>query len=404
MNAALPAGLPSVLEGVLEGKVRESGRIVHLLERFNDEVLSLLGPATDALSRSSLEQVVVLVDDPRRRELLARFDVSIQLVLVPPHRDLLMQWRALAAAFARTLDDAPVKAIHLHGFVASLICEHALRKSPRVAPILYSPHDSRTLRSMRSLARLLRLAVRPLAPRREALAIGHGEHEARALRAHPHAAVRLVEGPVAGAFFDVEAHGARHPLVVAASRAHNVRAVETFDRLAVLLGSGGLKLAFNWLGPVNEVSLARLQAANVGVYDAVHDTERASRLAAGWVFVALGGERGFPLGVAEAMAVGLPCIAIDSPAHRDLVRHGETGYLCRGPSEIIDRIAQLIDTPRLRHRMGRAARRLASERFSEASFREALLAAYQVGGAWAGATAAETTLPPALPAAIQECP
>jgi hypothetical protein len=46
---------------------------------------------------------------------------------------------------------------------------------------------------------------------------------------------------------------------------------------------------------------------------------------------------------------------------------------------VIDRIAQLIDTPRLRQRMGRAARTLARERFGEASFREALLSAYQLG-------------------------
>src|SRR6185503_9063605 len=121
--------------------------------------------------------------------------------------------------------------------------------------------------------------------------------------------------------------------------------------------------AFNWIGPVNSVSSARLQAANVGLHEAPDDAERASRLSSGWLYVALGGNRGFPLCLAEAMAAGLPCVAIDSPFHRDIVRHGETGYLCRSQTEIIDRIAQLIDTPPLRQRMGRAARTIARERF-----------------------------------------
>ena len=354
------------------------GRVVHLLDRFTDEVFDLLGPTTAALSQSSVEQVVVVLDDPHRRELLTRFDDSIELVLVPPHSDLITQWAMLSNAFTYALGERPVKAIHMHGFVASLIGEYALRKVPQAVPIFYSPHDSRTLRPLRGVAALARLVAHAFMPRREALAIGHGAPEVRALHGMSHQTVRLVEGPVADPFFEIVGAPARHPLVIGASRTHNVRAVEAFDQLAVLLGGGALHLGFNWIGPVNSVSSARLQAANVGLYEASDELERASRLGSGWLYVALGGNRGFPLCLAEAMAAGLPCIAIDSPFHRDMVRHGETGYLCRSQTEVIDRIAQLIDTPRLRQRMGRAARTIARERFSEASFREALLSAYQI--------------------------
>ena len=386
------------------------GRVVHLLDRFTDEVFDLLGPTTAALSHSSVEQVVVVLDDPRRRALLARFDDSVELLLVPPHRDLLMQWGSLANAFAHALAERPVKAIHLHGFVASLIGEYALRKVPQAVPIFYSPHDSRTLRPLRGVATLARLIARLFLPHRDALAIGHGEPEVRALHSMAHQTVRLVEGPVTAPFFEVVGTPARHPLIIGASRTHNVRAVEAFDQLAVLLGGGALHLAFNWIGPVNSVSSARLQAANVGLHEAPDDAERASRLSSGWLYVALGGNRGFPLCLAEAMAAGLPCVAIDSPFHRDMVRHGETGYLCRSQTEVIDRIAQLIDTPRLRQRMGRAARTVARERFSEASFRDAVLSAYQladdrpvtVPDSSQNAGAAETA-PLAMPTA-QECP
>ena len=116
------------------------GRVVHLLERFTDEVFDLLGPTTSALSQSSVEQVVVVIDDPHRRSLLARFDQAVELVLVPPNDDLVTQWRMLCNAFAHTLEERPVKAIHLHGFVASLIGEYALRKVPQAVPILSLIH------------------------------------------------------------------------------------------------------------------------------------------------------------------------------------------------------------------------------------------------------------------------
>jgi len=152
------------------------------------------------------------------------------------------------------------------------------------------------------------------------------------------------------------------------------------------------------------------EAKRAGVPVDTISEEQASRLSSGWLYVALGGNRGFPLCLAEAMAAGLPCVAIDSPFHRDIVRHGETGYLCRSQTEVIDRIAQLIDTPRLRQRMGRAARTVARERFSEASFRDAVLSAYQladdrpvtVPDSSQNAGAAETA-PLAMPTA-QECP
>jgi glycosyltransferase involved in cell wall biosynthesis len=388
------------------------GRVVHLLERFDDEVFDLLGPTTATLSQSSVDQVVVVIDEPSQRPLLGRFDESIELMLVPPHHDLLTQWRLLRDAFAHVLAERPVKAIHLHGFLASLIGEYALRNVPQAVPIFYSPHDSRTLRLLRGVATLVRMAARAFLPRRDMLALGHGAPQVRALHGRAHQTVRLVEGPVTAPFFEVTGTPARQPLIIAASRVHNPRAVEGFDQLAVLLGGGALHMAFNWLGPVNAVSSARLLGANVGVYEAQDDAERASRLAGGWLYVALGGDRGFPLCLAEAMAAGLPCVALDTPFHRDMVRHGETGYLCRNQIEVIDRIAQLIDTPRLRQRMGRAARTIARERFSEAAFREALLAAYQLGEEMPvpvtmpdpahGAGAADAS-PLALPTP-QECP
>lgn len=361
---------------VAEALRSQEPRVVHLATHLDRGVVDLLGPATVALARSGSEQTVVVIDHRAGRALLPRLAEATDIVLVPPRRNPLAQWRALSAAFARTVLAQRPDAVHLHGLTASLLGERVLVGLDSSTPALYSPHVGGVRGAPSPLAVLARLLGRSGKGSATARAIGHGTAEAELLELQGHQSVAVVEGPVDRAYFDVTQHAARLPLIVSASRTGDVRAAEAFDQLAVLLGGDGLGLAFNWIGPVDAVSAARLKAAGVGVFDSARHTERASRLAAAWMFIGLAGKRGFPLCLAEAMAAGLPCVALDTPAHRSLVRHGETGYLCRSQAEVIDRIAQLSDAPDLRERMGRAGRALARERFGQERFEHTLFAAY----------------------------
>jgi glycosyltransferase involved in cell wall biosynthesis len=76
------------------------------------------------------------------------------------------------------------------------------------------------------------------------------------------------------------------------------------------------------------------------------------------------GYEGLPNVVMEAMAAGVPPVVTDIPGNRDLVQHGQTGYLV----PVADRAAfarwtqKLLDDPELARRLGRAAReRMQSE-------------------------------------------
>lgn len=74
---------------------------------------------------------------------------------------------------------------------------------------------------------------------------------------------------------------------------------------------------------------------------------------------------GHPKALLEAMACGVPVIAADSPGIREVVRHGETGYLCGSSSESIqEAIETLHNDPALRARLGRAARKYVVDNFS----------------------------------------
>src|SRR5262249_44953898 len=70
------------------------------------------------------------------------------------------------------------------------------------------------------------------------------------------------------------------------------------------------------------------------------------------------------LKVLQYMAAGLPVVANPVGVHREMVRHGETGYLASTPEQWIEAVGRLRRDPGLRRRMGRAGRRLLGSRYT----------------------------------------
>ncbi len=65
-------------------------------------------------------------------------------------------------------------------------------------------------------------------------------------------------------------------------------------------------------------------------------------------------DEGRPQVMIEAMAAGLPILATDLPAHRDLLVDGQTGCLVRTRNELV-RMLDLLDDPQENLRIGKAA-------------------------------------------------
>ena len=66
-------------------------------------------------------------------------------------------------------------------------------------------------------------------------------------------------------------------------------------------------------------------------------------------------DEGRPQVMIEAMAAGLPILATDLPAHRDLLVDGRTGCLVRTRDELV-RMLDLLDDPQENLRIGKAAK------------------------------------------------
>ncbi|WP_083748810.1 glycosyltransferase [Pelomonas sp. KK5] len=347
------------------------GRVVHVLGTLTDEVFSFLGPAAQAVARSGREQSVVMIDLAEHRHHMARLHESAELVLVPSERNPFKQWSALHQGCCTAMARGPLHAVHLHGLMPALVGAQAVRAvHAHGAPVFFSPHGSVVLGKLRSAERLLRALISTA----RSSAIVNVPQESRVFE--DWASSELVESPVAEVFFTRPRREARHPLVITGGRSQSPRSAELMAQLAVLLGGSDLRIGFNWIGSVDAVSKVRLNAAGVSIFEIDGDADCAARLGPGWVYVAPGPTRGFPLFLAEAMAAGLPSVAFDCVQHRELIEDGESGFLCKTQHEMIDRIAALIDDATLRHRIGQAAQATARRRFGESQFGEKILAAY----------------------------
>jgi glycosyltransferase involved in cell wall biosynthesis len=355
-----------------EPAASKSGRVVHLVGRLSEPVFGFLRPATEAIAQTGVEQCVVLRDDPRSLPWVAQFDAGVHLVTTPDGPGLIRRWRATRDVYRQVFAERSPTAVHLHGVRAWLGGAGLARRANPQVRLYYTPSTGWT--------RGPGLALWWLAQR---LAGGAGARSIVELGADPGSpppggAVEVIESPVGRVFLETPPNTARRPLIVTSSGVDQPRSALTFAQLAVLLGDESLGMSFNWFGATEAESRAALKAANVGVFDVKNERERAQRLSCGWVYLAAGDAPGFPLFLVEAMALGLPCIAPDTPFMRSVIRHRESGILCRNSTEIRQAIAELIDAPALRQRLGAAARADVQQRFGEGRFRESVLSAYEL--------------------------
>lgn len=100
-------------------------------------------------------------------------------------------------------------------------------------------------------------------------------------------------------------------------------------------------------------------------------------LAAADVFAFPSRFEGMPNAVMEAMAAAVPVVASDIPAHRTLLRPGETGFLARDPDEFADRTSALFSDADLRNRIGAAAQSWIRSELTFERVRDRYLALYR---------------------------
>lgn len=349
-------------------------RLLHIVGKVTDEVFSFLGPATQALSNSGHAQHIVTIDSPLHRHHVEQFDVHATVTRIPEASNPIVEWNAVRQACRSELAKGDIGALHVHGLLPLLVSSAASHSATTRAPIVYSPHGSRSLGNSRFMGRVAMWAARSVTRHGRPSAIVTLPREVAAFERWEVADV--IENPVADVFFSVARREAGKPLIVTGGRETSIRSVEIFSQLAVLLSGEELGLAFNWFGSVPVVAQEQMKAAGISILPILRDDEFADEVSKGWMYVAPGSTHGFPLFLAQAMAAGLPCVALDCDQHREIIEDGRNGFLCASEQEMVSVIAALVDDVALRRRMGALARATAEARFRMSQFEDKLMTAY----------------------------
>ena len=354
------------------------GHTVHVVGRLTPSVFSFLYPATQSIGATGAPQTVIAIDDDFGRANLGELRSDITVVAVPDQASPWARSRALYQHLADVSRRTRIAAMHLHGILPGLAGARLVRQLDDSAmQVFMSPYSSRALMGRSLLQPLLLGLVRLQMRQSRQQPIVNLKLDAKLMKSLASLPVRVVESAAADVFFDTPRNEARRPLLISGGRDESLLLAARFIQLAVLLGDDALALSFNWIGPAQTRTENAFRAAGIGHFRTASAAERAQRLGTAWLWVSPHEERGFPIGLVEAMACGLPCVAYDSEAHRDVLGDTGAGFLCTSQAEMMQRVAELVDSSELRRRMGEAGRVAATARFSERVFSRRLLQAYE---------------------------
>lgn len=346
--------------------------VVHVADLDDPEALQLLCHAAPVIANLGMNQVVVALTPCRGADLpwtaVPRAEVR------PLHSSgfsVFGKIRALQAEITKLSSERPLHAVHLHGVAPCLLGSQALKASPLHDRVLYSPHlsSSASLRATLLLGRLLH-------PQALQCAVTASLGEAHMLSQLLNRSAEVLPYPVSAVFFESARQEGVRPSILAGGS--GVEAVDSVTRLSVLLNGRDARVPVAWLGTAEARSRAQLEAANVRVLAAPDDAERSRSLARATAFVHIAPANRVPLAVAQAMAAGVPCLVSDTAAHRALIRHGETGFICASMRDYLEKLVLLLRDRPERERIGAAARADAERCFTALHFERAIIRAYRL--------------------------
>jgi glycosyltransferase involved in cell wall biosynthesis len=163
--------------------------------------------------------------------------------------------------------------------------------------------------------------------------------------------------------------GKRYVTIVANMR-HPVKDHGTFLRAAARVAFEFPDAAFLLAGEGELLDRLRELAAHLGLADRVHFLGRCQSvgdlLALSEVCVLSSVAEGFPNAVLEYMGAGRPVVSTDVGGIRELVRHGETGYIVPvgDEAEMSQKILSLLRDPGRAREMGIRGKAVIEQRFS----------------------------------------
>lgn len=192
------------------------------------------------------------------------------------------------------------------------------------------------------------------------------------LRGIARGVIHDIENPIDPACFEIQRNEERGRVFSTSVICRRKNPKALVDAVAQL--SPGLSVKLRLAGPIGEADYGESLKASirdrslterVKLLGCLPGPKVRGELAKAAVFALCSFEEGAPMGIAEAMAAGIPILASNRCGMPYMVRDGESGFLVNPEQsgEIAARLGELLENGELRRQMGRTARRFAEECF-----------------------------------------
>ncbi len=353
--------------------------VLHVVGHLTEAVFDILGPTCAALHAEGRPQSLLVLEDNTLMRLSIRLNNAIQIHPLRTEGGFVNTWMRLGSVFQTMISQGKWQAVYLHGLMPFVAAAPLLKRiKDSGTRVLLSPHSSRSLRSMKFFGQPIFWALHRVLPMAGIETIASVPFDVRAMKRLTKVSARLIEPPVDEIFFSASVPSANHSRTLVGSAALDAKgAVQRFSQLAVLLAESIPHAAFCWIGAATEEERSLLKASGVEVLSVAADPyERAKVLANACLYLACGEGRGFAMNIAEAMAVGLPCLSWNSDGSSDILVHDETGLICRTVEELALRTLSLYQCQEERSKLSEQARREALLRFTDEEFRKHIVALF----------------------------
>lgn len=364
--------------------------ILHVVEAFGGGVFASVTQACNGLAMLGYEVHLAYSSRPETPQPVSAYlDPRVTLHPVPMTRNIapLCDLRALlhlTNLFRKLRPDV----IHLHSSKAGFLGRVAAWFVGYEDKVFYSPRGLSFLQQNESgLQRELYRLLEQLGLRFGGTVVTCSRSEFEEVGAHLRSGrIALVENAVDTAIVVPKStEGGPRCRVGTAGRIAPQKNPEMFLRVIADIAEPNAE--FIWIGGGDSSSTMALQQAGVEVTGWLTRERALSELATLDVYVQTSLWEGMPIVVIEAMVAGIPAVVTDVVGNRDVVDHGQTGFIARDQEEMGQYLRQLVMDPSLRRTMGQEARRRALRRFGLERMLAELVALYRVSPSLAGGTA-----------------
>lgn len=359
-------------------------KILHVSEALGTGVLNLISQLASVQAADGFEVILlysIRPETPSEDQLAILFPHPIVRINVPmvaqvsPLRDLISVISLMKIIWKLRPD-----VIHLHSSKAGILGRVAACLIGYRQRVFYSPHGLSFLKQdVSAVKRQIYLWFERIAVYLGGVFVASAGTEADLARQSVmHKRVVLVENSIElKSICPIDGVLRERVRVVTSGRICYPKAPWRFRDLAVQLSNESAE--FVWIGDGelrHELLIDEQLPNNLTIYGWLGRDEVFGELSNSDIFILLSLWEGMPLSLIEAQASGLPAVVSDVVGCKDVVRHGETGFVCGSMDEVVEKVRLLIRDCNLRMEMGKRAREMAMVRFSTERMHQEMLVVY----------------------------